>query len=163
MWLVKQVSTPFTFPLSATQISSEIEIWQLTLTSTLRMTMILTCAQYYRLLGYNCFAIHRSITATACASVKKSFINCGQERVHVLSYLASNGNLNLHCNCQNSVMVKQCINYWMEHQAWSGVRQIGQQQTQHTTWLVNLTMIYQLIKHTLQLQQSPMPYTLWVL
>jgi hypothetical protein len=26
MWLVKQVSTPFTFPLSATQISSEIEI-----------------------------------------------------------------------------------------------------------------------------------------
>jgi len=114
-WLVEQVSTPFTFPHSATHISSDIWIWCLTLTSTLRMTMILTCAQYCRVLGYNSFAIYRSMSADARASVKKSFINCRQVRVLVLSYLTNNEGLILHYNCRNSVTVEQGINYSMEH------------------------------------------------
>ena len=50
-WLVEQVSTPFTFPLSATHITSDISIRCLTLTSTLCMTMRLCCAQYCCLLS----------------------------------------------------------------------------------------------------------------
>jgi len=93
-------------------------------------------------------------------SVKKSFINYVQVRVHVLSYLTSNEGLNLHYNCQNSVMVEQGINYTMEHQAWSHVWRIGQLQLQRPTRLVNLATINQLILYTLQTKQSPMLYTL---
>jgi hypothetical protein len=60
-------------------------------------------------------------------------------------------------------MVEQGINYSMEHQAWSPVRQIGQQQMQCTTRLVMLAMIDRLIESTKQMKQSPMLYTLVVL
>jgi len=60
-------------------------------------------------------------------------------------------------------MVEQGINYSMEHPAWSRVQRIGQQQTQHTTRLVNLTMINWLIENTQQMQQTPMLYALGVL
>jgi hypothetical protein len=60
-------------------------------------------------------------------------------------------------------MVEQGINYSMEHQAWSRVRRIGQQQTQHTTRLVNLTTIDRLIDNTQRMKQSPMLYALGVL
>jgi len=63
---------------------------------------------------------------------------------------------------RNSVMVEQHINYSIEHQAWSRIRQINQQQTQRTTRLVNLTRIDQLIENT-QLNPSPMLYSLRVL
>ena len=51
----------------------------------------------------------------------------------------------------------------MEHQAWSCVRQIGQQQTQCTRRLVNLTTIDRLIENTQRKKQSPMLYALGVL
>jgi hypothetical protein len=51
----------------------------------------------------------------------------------------------------------------MEHQAWSRVRRIGQQQTQRTTRLVNLTTIDWLIENTQRMKQSPMLYALGVL
>jgi hypothetical protein len=51
----------------------------------------------------------------------------------------------------------------MEHQAWSRVRRIGQQQTQRTTRLVNLTTIDLLIENTQRMKQSPMLYALGVL
>jgi len=60
-------------------------------------------------------------------------------------------------------MVEQGINYSMEHQAWSCVWQIGQQQTQRTTRLVNLTTIDLLIDHTQRMKQSLMLYALGVL
>jgi len=103
------------------------------------------------------------MNADARASVKKSFINRGQVRVLVLSYLTENEGLNLHYNCQNSVMVEQGINYSMEHQAWSRVWRIGQQQMQHTTRLINLTTIDQLIGNTQWMKPSPMLYALGVL
>jgi len=101
--------------------------------------------------------------ANARASVKKSFINRGQVRVLVLSYLTSNEGLNIHYNCQNSVMVEQGINYSMEHQALSRVRRMSQQQTQRTTRLVNLSTIDRLIENTQRMKQSPMLYALGVL
>ena len=103
------------------------------------------------------------MSADVRTSVTKSFISCGQVRVLVLSYLTNNEGLNLHYNCQNSVMVEQGINYSMEHQAWSHVWQIGQQQTQHTTRLVNLTTIDRLIENTHQMTQSRMLSALGVL
>jgi len=60
-------------------------------------------------------------------------------------------------------MVEQGRNYSMEHQAWSRVRRIGQQQTQPTTRLVNLTMIDWLIENTQRMKQPPMLYALGVL
>jgi len=51
----------------------------------------------------------------------------------------------------------------MEDQTWSHVRRIGQQQTQCTTRLVNLTTIARLIDNTLRMKQSPMLYALGVL
>jgi hypothetical protein len=102
------------------------------------------------------------MSADAHASVKQSFINRGQVRVLVLSYLTSNEGSNLHHNCRNFVMVEQGINYSTEHQAWSCVRQIGQQQTQRTTQLENLTTIDWLIDNTQQTKQSPMLYALGV-
>jgi hypothetical protein len=51
----------------------------------------------------------------------------------------------------------------MEHQTWSHARRIGQQQTQCTTGLVNLTTIARLIDNTLLMKQSPMLYALGVL
>jgi len=71
--------------------------------------MIPTRALYCRLSDYNCFAIHGSKSADAHAAVKKSFINRGQVRVLVVSYLTTNEGLNLHYNCQNSIMVEQGI------------------------------------------------------
>ena len=59
-------------------------------------------------------------------------------------------------------MVEQGINYSMEHQAWSRVRQFGQQQMQRTTRLVNLTTIDRLIENTQRMKQSPMLYALEV-
>jgi len=103
------------------------------------------------------------MSAEARASVKKSFINRGLVKVLVLSYLTSNEGLNLHYNCQNSVMVEQDINYSMDHQAWSRVRRIGQQQKQRTTRLVNLTTIDRVIENTQRMKQSPMLYALGVL
>jgi len=103
------------------------------------------------------------MSADERASVKKSFINCGQVRVFVLSYLTSNEGLNLHYNCRNSVMVEQGIDYSIEHQAWSRVWRIGQQQTQRKTRLVNLTTIDRLIENTERMMQSPMLYALGVL
>jgi hypothetical protein len=88
------------------------------------------------------------MSADVRASVKESFINRGQVRVLVLSYLTSNEGLNLQYNCRNSVMVEQGINHSIEHQAWLRVRQIGQQQTQPTTQLVNLATIDRLIENT---------------
>jgi len=46
----------------------------------------------------------------------------------------------------------------MQHQAWLRGWQIFQQQTQHTTRLVNLTMIDHLIENTQQMKPSPMLY-----
>ena len=103
------------------------------------------------------------MSADERASVKKSFINRGQVRVLVLSYLTSNEGLNIHYNCQNSVMVEQGINYSMEHQALSRVRRMSQQQTQRTTRLVNLSTIDRLIENTQRMKQSPMLYALGVL
>jgi hypothetical protein len=60
-------------------------------------------------------------------------------------------------------MVEQGINYSMEYQAWLRVRRIGQQQTQSTTRLVNLTTIDRLIENPQRTKQSPMLYTLGVL
>jgi hypothetical protein len=51
----------------------------------------------------------------------------------------------------------------MEHQAWPRVRRIGQQQTQRTTRLVNLTTIDRFIENTQRMKQSPMLYALGVL
>ena len=103
------------------------------------------------------------MSADARASVKKSFINRRQVRVLVLFYLPSNEGLNLHYNCRNSVMAEQGTNYSMEHQALWRVRRIGQQQTQRTTRLVNLTTIDRLIENTQRMKQSPMLYALGVL
>jgi hypothetical protein len=103
------------------------------------------------------------MSADARAALNKSFINGGQVRVLVLSYLIRNKGLNLHYNCRNSVMVEEGINYSMEHQAWSCVRRIGQQQTKRTTWLVNLTTIDRLFENTQRMKQSPMVYGLGVL
>jgi len=88
------------------------------------------------------------MSANVRASLKKSFINHRQLKVLVLSYLTSNGSLNLHYNCGNSIMVEQGTNYSMKHQAWLRVRQIGQQNTQRTTGLVNLAPIARLIVNT---------------
>ena len=60
-------------------------------------------------------------------------------------------------------MVEQGRNYSMEHQAWLCVRWIGQQQTQCTTQLVNLTTINRLIENTQRMKQSRMLYVLGVL
>jgi len=136
-WL-KRLALISTFPLSATHINCDSWIWCFTLTSTLCMTTILTCAEYCHLLRYNCSATYCSLSADAHAFVKKSFINHRLVRILVLSYLTSNEDLNLHYNCLYSVMVEQGINYSKEHQAWSRVQRIGQQQTQLTTWLVYL-------------------------
>jgi len=103
------------------------------------------------------------MSADARTSVKKSFINRGQVRVLVLSYLTSNEGLNLQYNCRNSVMVEQGINHSTEYHAWSRVWRIGQQRTQHTTRLVNLTMNDRLIENTQRMKQSPMLYALGVL
>ena len=83
-------------------------------------------------------------------------------RVLVLSYLTSNEALNLYYNCRNSIMVEHGTQYSMEHQAWSCVWRIGQLQTQHTTRLVNHTMIHLLIENSLRMKQSPMQYALGV-
>jgi len=60
-------------------------------------------------------------------------------------------------------MVEHSIKYSMDHQAWSHVQQIGQQQTLQTTRLVNLAMIYRLIVNSQQIKQSQMLYVLGVL
>jgi len=60
-------------------------------------------------------------------------------------------------------MVEQGIHYSLEHWAWSHVRRIGQQQTQRTARLVNLTTINLLIENTQRMNQSPMLYALGVL
>jgi hypothetical protein len=51
----------------------------------------------------------------------------------------------------------------MEHQVWSRVRRIGQQQRRRTTQLVNLATIDLLIENTLRMKQSPMLHRLGVL
>jgi hypothetical protein len=111
------------------------------------------CAQYCRLLSYNCFAIHSSMSADLDESVKKSSINRVQGRVLVLSYPTSNKGPNLHYNCRKSVIVEQGINYSVEHPACSHIRRIGQPQTQRTARLVNLTTINQLNENTQQMKQ----------
>ena len=103
------------------------------------------------------------MSADAHTSVKMSFINHGQVRVLVLSFLTSNEGLNQQYNCQNSVMVEQVINYSMEHQGWLLAGRIGQQQVQHTARLVNLAMIDWLIENARWMKQSPMQYALRVL
>ena len=103
------------------------------------------------------------MSADARASVQKSCINLGQLRVLVLSYLTSNEGWNLYYNCRNSVMVEQGIKDPMEHQAWSHVRQMGEQQTQRTAQLVNLATINRLIENTQRMKQSPLLYALGVL
>jgi len=72
------------------------------------------------------------MSTDAHASVKKSFINRGQVRVLVLTYLTRNEGLDLHYNCRNSVMVKQGMNYATIHQSWSRVRPYGVAQPQVT-------------------------------
>ena len=59
-------------------------------------------------------------------------------------------------------MVEQRINYSMEHQPWSRVGRIDQQQMQRTTRFLNLTRIDRLIENT-QLSPSRMLYSLRVL
>ena len=125
--------------------------------------MILTCAQYCLLIGYNYFAMCGSMSADAHASVKMSFINCGQVRVLVLSYLTCNEGLNQHYNSRNSVLAEQSIHYSMEQQAWSRVWRIGQQQTPCMNQLVNLATINSLIENAQQMKQSLMLYMLGVL
>jgi len=140
-WLVEQVRTWFTFLPSATHISSDLSIWHLTPTSPLHIIMILTCAQDCGLLLCKWLALYSTKRADARTSVKRSVINLVQVRGLVLSYLTNNGVLNIQYNCWNSIMVVQGINYSMEHQAWLHVQQIGQQQTECTTYLGNLTTI----------------------
>jgi len=60
-------------------------------------------------------------------------------------------------------MVEQGIKDPMEHQAWSHVRQMGQQQTQRTAQLVKLATINRLIENTQRMKQSPLLYALGVL
>jgi len=50
----------------------------------------------------------------------------------------------------------------MEHQTWSHVRRIRQQQVQPTYWLVNFTAIDWLIENTQRMKQSAMVYEQWV-
>ena len=59
------------------------------------------------------------MSSDACGSIKNSFINHRQVRVVVLIYLTSNECLNLHCNCQNSIMVEQgVITHWNIKHDW---------------------------------------------
>ena len=125
--------------------------------------MIPTCAQYCRLSGCNCFAIHSSMGADARGSVKKSFINGGQVRVLVLSYLKSNQGLNLHYSCRNSIIVERGIDCSMEHHEWSRVRRIGQHRTQRKTRLMSVATIDRSIEISHRIKQSPMLYALGVL
>ena len=97
------------------------------------------------------------------ASVKMLFIDYRQVRVHDLSNLPSNENLNLYYNCRNFIMVEQGINNQMERDAWLHMQWIGQQQTEPATSVVILTTINLVIQNTLLMKQSPMPTALGVL
>ncbi|KAF8538320.1 hypothetical protein BDD12DRAFT_885405 [Trichophaea hybrida] len=105
------------------------------------LTSVTDIAWYCRVLGDDCFAIHSTMGADVGTSIKEKFIQKDGVRVLVLSYMTSNEGLNLHYNCQNSIMLEQGVNYAMEYQAWSRVRQIGQKYTLYTHRLVNMTTI----------------------
>jgi hypothetical protein len=60
-------------------------------------------------------------------------------------------------------MVERGINYSMEHQAWSHIQLIVQQQTQCTTRLVNVATIDQWIDNSQRMKKSSMLYVLRVL
>jgi len=53
-------------------------------------------------------------------------------------------------------MVEQGLSYAAEHQAWSRIRQIGQEEKQSTQRLVNLHTIDLLIERAQRERQSPM-------